>query len=74
MNPKFGYLFLPTFEHVTELGIQGVSSVRFEGVELGRLRRKPQQKMEAELRDTLASAKARRDGVGDNAGTAVPKG
>ncbi|MGR3271172.1 toxic anion resistance protein [Thalassococcus profundi] len=32
------------------------------------------QKMEAELRDTLASAKARRDGVGDNAGTAVPKG
>jgi len=32
------------------------------------------QKMEAGLRDTLASAKARRDGVGDNAGTAVPKG
>ncbi|QAX29131.1 toxic anion resistance protein [Leisingera sp. NJS204] len=30
------------------------------------------QKMEAELRDTLASAKSRRDGVGDNAGTAVP--
>ncbi|MFY0309600.1 toxic anion resistance protein [Leisingera sp. D0M16] len=30
------------------------------------------QKMEAELRDTLAAAKARRDGVGDNAGTAVP--
>ena len=30
------------------------------------------QKMEAELRDTLASAKARRDGTGDNAGTAVP--
>ena len=30
------------------------------------------QKMERELRDTLASAKARRDGVGDNAGTAVP--
>ena len=30
------------------------------------------KKMEAELRDTLASAKARRDGVGDNAGTAVP--
>ncbi|MEM7488121.1 MAG: toxic anion resistance protein [Pseudomonadota bacterium] len=30
------------------------------------------QKMEAELRDTLASASARRDGVGDNAGTAVP--
>ncbi|MGV6848037.1 MAG: toxic anion resistance protein [Marinibacterium sp.] len=30
------------------------------------------QKMEADLRDTLASAKARRDGVGDNAGTAVP--
>ncbi|NOD34605.1 MULTISPECIES: toxic anion resistance protein [unclassified Ruegeria] len=30
------------------------------------------QKMEAELRDTLASAKARQDGVGDNAGTAVP--
>ena len=29
--------------------------------------------MEHELRDTLASAKARRDGVGDNAGTAVPK-
>jgi uncharacterized protein YaaN involved in tellurite resistance len=28
--------------------------------------------MEAELRDTLAAAKARRDGVGDNAGTAVP--
>ena len=32
------------------------------------------KKMEAELRDTLASAKARRDGVGDTAGTAVPKG
>jgi len=31
------------------------------------------QKMEAELRDTLASAKGRRDGVGENAGTAVPK-
>ena len=28
--------------------------------------------MEAELRDTLAAAKARKDGVGDNAGTAVP--
>jgi len=32
------------------------------------------KKMEAELRDTLASAKARKDGVGDNAGTSVPKG
>ncbi|WP_146585144.1 toxic anion resistance protein [Puniceibacterium confluentis] len=31
------------------------------------------QKMEKELRDTLASAKARRDGVGDTAGTSVPK-
>ena len=30
------------------------------------------KKMEAELRDTLASAKARKDGPGDNAGTAVP--
>lgn len=30
------------------------------------------KKMEAELRDTLASAKARRDGVGDNAATAMP--
>ncbi|CAD0183700.1 TelA-like protein [Ruegeria sp. THAF57] len=30
------------------------------------------QKMEVELRDTLASAKARKDGTGDNAGTAVP--
>ncbi|MFW2544393.1 toxic anion resistance protein [Primorskyibacter sp. 2E107] len=30
------------------------------------------KKMEAELRDTLASAKACKDGVGDNAGTAVP--
>ncbi len=30
------------------------------------------QKMEKELRDTLASAKARRDGVGDTAGNAVP--
>lgn len=30
------------------------------------------KKMEGELRDTLASAKARKDGVGDNAGTAVP--
>ena len=30
------------------------------------------KKMEAELRDTLAAAKARRDGIGDNAGTAVP--
>ena len=31
------------------------------------------KKMEAELRDTLASAKARKDGVGDNAGGAVPE-
>ncbi|MEM9795586.1 MAG: toxic anion resistance protein [Pseudomonadota bacterium] len=30
------------------------------------------QKMETELRETLASASARRDGVGDNAGTSVP--
>ena len=30
------------------------------------------KKMEADLRDTLAAAKARADGVGDNAGTAVP--
>ncbi len=30
------------------------------------------KKMEAELRDTLAAAKARKDGVGDNAGTSVP--
>ena len=30
------------------------------------------KKMEAELRDTLASAKARRDGIGDTAATAVP--
>lgn len=30
------------------------------------------KKMEGELRDTLAAAKARKDGVGDNAGTAVP--
>ncbi|MDU8909848.1 toxic anion resistance protein [Aestuariicoccus sp. MJ-SS9] len=30
------------------------------------------KKMEAELRDTLAAAKARRDGVGDNAATSVP--
>lgn len=30
------------------------------------------QKMETELRDTLAAAKARKDGMGDNAGTAVP--
>ncbi len=30
------------------------------------------KKMEAELRDTLAAATSRRDGVGDNAGTAVP--
>ena len=30
------------------------------------------KKMEAELRDTLASAKARRTGTGDNAATAVP--
>jgi uncharacterized protein YaaN involved in tellurite resistance len=30
------------------------------------------KKMEADLRDTLAAAKARRDGAGDNAGTAVP--
>ena len=28
--------------------------------------------MEAELRETLAAAKARRDGVGDAAATAVP--
>ncbi|MET4101986.1 uncharacterized protein YaaN involved in tellurite resistance [Roseovarius sp. MBR-78] len=32
------------------------------------------KKMEAELRDTLASAKARRTGTGDTAATAVPKG
>ncbi len=32
------------------------------------------KKMEAELRDTLAAASARRDGVGDNAATAVPAG
>ncbi|MBU3261192.1 toxic anion resistance protein [Roseovarius sp. PS-C2] len=32
------------------------------------------KKMEADLRDTLAAAKARKDGVGDNAGTSVPKG
>ncbi|MEL7092860.1 MAG: toxic anion resistance protein [Pseudomonadota bacterium] len=31
------------------------------------------KKMESELRDTLASAKARKDGVGDNAATAVPE-
>ncbi|KMK66748.1 toxic anion resistance protein [Puniceibacterium sp. IMCC21224] len=31
------------------------------------------KKMEAELRDTLSSAKARRDGVGDNAATSVPQ-
>jgi uncharacterized protein YaaN involved in tellurite resistance len=30
------------------------------------------KQMEADLRDTLASAKARKDGVGDNAATAVP--
>ncbi|WP_417719399.1 toxic anion resistance protein [Salipiger sp.] len=30
------------------------------------------KKMEHELRDTLASAKARKDGIGDNAGTSVP--
>ncbi|SHL89479.1 Uncharacterized conserved protein YaaN involved in tellurite resistance [Roseovarius litoreus] len=32
------------------------------------------KKMEAELRDTLAAARSRRDGVGDTSGTAVPKG
>ncbi len=31
------------------------------------------KKMEAELRDTLAAAKARKDGVGDTAGGAVPE-
>ncbi len=30
------------------------------------------KKMEAELRDTLAAAKARRDGLGDTANTAIP--
>ncbi|WP_164658090.1 toxic anion resistance protein [Tropicibacter sp. Alg240-R139] len=30
------------------------------------------KKMETELRDTLAAAKARKDGIGDNSGTAVP--
>ncbi|MFL4472060.1 toxic anion resistance protein [Tateyamaria armeniaca] len=30
------------------------------------------KKMEADLRDTLASAKARKDGAGDNAATSVP--
>ncbi len=32
------------------------------------------KKMETDLRDTLAAAKARKDGVGDTAGTSVPKG
>ena len=32
------------------------------------------KKMEAELRDTLAAAKAKQTGLGDTAGTAVPKG
>lgn len=32
------------------------------------------EKMEAELRDTLAAAKARGDGLGATAGTSVPKG
>ncbi|WP_420003359.1 toxic anion resistance protein [Arenibacterium sp. LLYu02] len=31
------------------------------------------KKMEAELRDTLAAAKARKDGVGDTAATSVPR-
>ena len=31
------------------------------------------KKMEAELRDTLAAAKARKDGVGDTASTSVPR-
>lgn len=31
------------------------------------------KKMEADLRDTLASAKARKDGVGDTAATSVPR-
>ena len=31
------------------------------------------KKMEADLRKTLTAAKARKDGVGDNAGTAVPE-
>ncbi|MCH2095566.1 MAG: toxic anion resistance protein [Rhodobacteraceae bacterium] len=31
------------------------------------------QKMERDLRDTLASAKARGDGTGDNTGTAIPE-
>lgn len=31
------------------------------------------KKMEAELRDTLASAKARKDGVGDTSATSVPR-
>ena len=31
------------------------------------------KKMETELRDTLSAAKARRDGVGDNASTSVPE-
>ncbi len=30
------------------------------------------KKMESELRDTLAAAKARKDGIGDNSGTSVP--
>ena len=32
------------------------------------------KKMEAELRDTLAAAKARKTGLGDTTGTSVPKG
>ncbi|MEE4186966.1 MAG: toxic anion resistance protein, partial [Roseobacter sp.] len=31
------------------------------------------QEMEKKLRDTLASAKSRADGVGDNTGTSVPR-
>ena len=44
----------------------------------GKRRRKDAEeelkKMEADLRDTLASARARRDGVGDTAGTAAGQG
>ncbi|MCW8843497.1 MAG: toxic anion resistance protein, partial [Rhodobacteraceae bacterium] len=32
------------------------------------------KKMEADLRDTLAAAKAKQTGLGDTAGTSVPKG
>lgn len=53
-----------TIEESLQIADEGKSKRAAAEVEL--------QQMESQLRDTLASAKARGDGTGDNTGTAVP--